>query len=67
MEAETAFVRAERGVELNTVATIDLEFSFVVFPGDTELDNTLGDGGNLQGPSVLGLLFEKGGVLEGRG
>lgn len=47
MEAKTALVGAECGVELNTVAPVDLELLFVVFPGDTELDDSLGDGGNL--------------------
>jgi len=47
MEAETALVRSKRGVELDTVATVELNLAFVVFPGDTELDDTLGNGGNL--------------------
>lgn len=67
MEAETALVGAECGVELNAVAPVDLDLLLVIFPGDTELDDSLGDGGNLQGFPVLGLLLKEGGVLEGRG
>lgn len=67
MEAETALVGAESGVELNTVAPVDLDLLLVIFPGDTELDDSLGDGGNLQGFPVLGLFLKEGGVLESRG
>jgi hypothetical protein len=41
--------------------------AFVIFPDDTELNDTLGNGHDLEGLAVLGLLLEKSGVLEGGG
>lgn len=41
--------------------------AFVIFPDDTELNNTLGNGDDLEGFAVLGLLLEKSGVLESGG
>ena len=40
MEAQTALVRTDRGTVLDTVTTIDLYFSLVIDPGNTELDDT---------------------------
>lgn len=39
--------------------------TLVVLPDNTELNNALGDGDNLQRLAVLRLLLEEGGVLEG--
>ena len=39
MEAETAFVRPDRAVELNAIALIDLDFAFVIHPGNLEHDD----------------------------
>jgi len=47
MESETTLVRTKGRVELNTVAAVDLENAVIVLPDDTELDDTLGDGGDL--------------------
>ena len=41
MEAQAALVRADGGVELHTVATVDLHLAFVVNPGHAELDHAL--------------------------
>lgn len=41
--------------------------AFVILPDNAELDDTLGDGDDLKGLAVLGLLLEKSGVLEGGG
>jgi hypothetical protein len=67
VESETALVRTKGRVELDAVTTVDLEVTLVVFPDDTELDNTLRDGGNSKSSAVLGVLLEEGAVLEGRG
>lgn len=67
MKSETTLVRAKGRVELDTVATVDLEVAGIVLPDDAELDHTLRDGDDLEGSPVLGLLLEQGAVLEGRG
>ena len=41
METETALVRSDCGVELYTVAAVDLNLTVVIDPGDTEHDNAL--------------------------
>ena len=41
--------------------------AFVIFPDNTELNNTLGDRDDLKSLAVLGLLLEKSGVLESGG
>ena len=38
MEAKTAFVRPNSAVELYTPATVNLNFTFIVYPGNTESD-----------------------------
>lgn len=67
MEPESTFVRTESGIELHTVSSIDLDLLLVVFPGHSELNDTLGDGGDLKCFSVFGVLLEEGGILEGGG
>ena len=47
MESEAALVWAKGRVELDTVAAVDLRLAFVIFPDDTELDDSLGDGDDL--------------------
>ena len=42
MEAQTALVGADRGVELHTVATVDLNLAVVIDPGNAEHDDALG-------------------------
>lgn len=65
MKTETALVWTQSGVELHTVTTVDLWLEFVVFPNNTELDDTLWNGNHGESSSVFGLLFEEGRVLEG--
>lgn len=65
VETETALVGTESRVELHTVALVDLALALVVLPDDAELDDALGDGGNLEGLLVFGVLLEEGGSLEG--
>lgn len=67
MQPQAALVGAEGRVELNTEAAIHLDIALVVLPDDTELDDTLGNGDNLEGGTVLGVLLEQGAGLEGRG
>lgn len=65
MESQSSLVGAQRGVELHTVAAVDLRLVLVVFPDDAELDDALGDGDDLEGGLVFGFLLEEGGVFEG--
>lgn len=58
MEAQTAFVWPQSGVELDTVAAIDLQLVLVIFPDDSELDHPLRDGGNLEGGLIFWILLE---------
>ncbi len=67
MEPKTTLVRSQCRIELYTVSSIDLNLILIVFPDDTELDDTLRDGGDLERGAVFGVLLEQGGVLEGRG
>ena len=65
MEPETALVRAQGRVELDTISTVDLRLSLVILPDDAELDDALWDGDDLEGGPVFGVLFEEGAVFEG--
>lgn len=64
MQPETALVGAEGRVELHAVPAVDLEGAVVVLPDDAELDHALGDGDDLEGDLVFGVLLEEGRVLE---
>lgn len=66
MEAETTLVRAQCRVELHTVSTVDVNVTIVIFPGDTELDDTLRNGNDGQAFPQFGLQMEEFGLLEGR-
>ena len=50
---------------LDAESSVDLRLALVVLPDDAELDNTLRNGGNLEGGTVLGVLLEEGAVLKG--
>lgn len=67
MEAEATLVWTEGRVELHTEATVDLDLALVVLPDNTELNDALWNGGDLQGSLVLWVLLEQGAVLEGGG
>jgi hypothetical protein len=67
VEAQAALVGTESRVELHTISTVDLDFALVVFPGNAELDHTLGNGGDLEGGLVLGVLLEERAGLESAG
>lgn len=65
MEPQTALVRTERRIELHTVAPVDMELSLVIFPDNTELDDTLGDGDDGKALLELGVNLEELRGLEG--
>ena len=65
VETETALVGTESRVELHPVTLVDLALALVVLPDNAELDDALGDGGNLEGLLVLGVLLKEGGGLKG--
>ena len=65
MEAETALVGTESRVELHAVSLLDLALALVVLPDNAELDDALGDGDNLEGLLIFGVLGEEGGGLKG--
>lgn len=67
VQTESSLVWAEGRVELDSVTTVDLDGSLVIFPDDSELDDSLWDGDNLEGGLVFWVGFEKSTVLEGRG
>lgn len=58
MQSKTTLVRTEGRVELNTVTYVDFDFTVVIFPWNTELDDTLRDLNNLEGLLVFWLLLE---------
>lgn len=65
METKPALVWSQGGVELYPVTSIHLYFILVVFPYHAELDYALGNGDDLEGGLVFGILLEEGGVFEG--
>ena len=65
MQTEAALVWAESRVELHPVAAIDLDLVLVVLPDDAELDDPFGDGDDLEGGLVFGMLLEEGAIFEG--
>ena len=64
VKSKTAFVRTKSGIELHPVSTVDLDLALVIFPDTSELDDALGDGGDLESFLVFWVLFEEGGVLK---
>ncbi len=44
VESKTALIWTKRRVELYTISAVDLNFSFIIFPSHTELDDTLWNG-----------------------
>jgi hypothetical protein len=59
METETSLVGTKSRVELDSIAAVDLHLPFVIFPDDSELDDTLGNGDDGQCLFVLGILREQ--------
>lgn len=65
VESQSSLVWSECAVELYTESTVDLDLVVVIFPDNSELDNSFWDGNDLEGGTVFWVLFEEGGVLEG--
>lgn len=64
VESQTALVGTESRVVLYTETTVHLALALVVLPHHSELDDALGNGGNLEGLFVLGVLLKQRAVLE---
>jgi hypothetical protein len=62
METKAALVRTNCGVELNTEAAVNLNLAAVIYPRNTELNNTLGLNHALDNAAcnILGALLENG-------
>jgi hypothetical protein len=67
VQPETTLVGAKGRVKLDTVAAVDLDVALVVLPDNTELNDALGNGDDLEALAVLGVLLEEGGLLKGAG
>ena len=65
MKSKSTLVWTQGGVELHTVAPVDLDFILIVLPHHPELDDAFGDGADLESGLVLGILLEKRGAFEG--
>jgi len=66
VKAETALVWSESRVELHTETPVNLEFTLIVFPDHSELDNTLWNRDDLQADFVLWVLLKEAAGLDGR-
>jgi hypothetical protein len=64
MESETTLVGTKSRVELDTVTTVKFEITLVVFPDNTELDDTLGDLNDFQAASQVRVDLEELRVLK---
>lgn len=65
VESKTTLVWTKGRVELDSVATVDLDFALVVLPDNSELDYSLRYGGDLEGFLVFWVLLKQRGVLKG--
>jgi len=52
---------------LDAISAVDLGLKLVIFPDDTELDDPLWNGNDLESFLVFRVLFEERGVFEGGG
>lgn len=59
VQTESTLVRTESRVELDSVASVDSDRSVILLPGDSELDDSLGNLDDGKGLSVLGLLLQQ--------
>ena len=66
MESKAAFVRSKGRIELHAEATVDLDLAFVVFPSNTELDDSFWHRCDLESLLVVRILFEKSAILKRR-
>lgn len=64
VESETTLVRAQSRVELDSVATVDLQLALIILPDNSELDDSLRDGDDRDDLLVLGVLLKQSGVVD---
>lgn len=64
VETKTSLVRTKGGIELHPVSAVKLWLSLIIFPDDSELDDTLGDGNDLEGSFIFWVGFEEGAVFK---
>lgn len=67
MESQTTLVWAECRVELDAKATVHLQGALVILPDDAELNDTLGNGRDLQRGAVFWVVAEERAVFESAG
>jgi hypothetical protein len=65
VQSKTTLVRTESRVELDSETSVDSNGSVIPLPGNSEVDDSLGNLDDLQSTSVLGVLLEE--RLKGRG
>lgn len=65
MESKTSLIRTQSRIELDTVSAVELWLSLVILPDNAELDDTLGDGNDLEGGFVFWVGVEEGTVFKG--
>jgi hypothetical protein len=65
VQSETTLVRTEGRVELDSETPVDGNSSIIPLPGDSEVDDSLGNLDNVKSTSVLWVLLEE--RLKGRG
>ena len=65
VESKTSLVWTQGGIELHPISSVHLDLTLVILPYDTELNDSFGDGSDLEGGLVFGVLLEEGGILEG--
>lgn len=66
MESQSSLIRTQSRVKLYSVTSVDLRFVLVIFPDNTELNYTFGNGNNLEGGFEFRVGLEEGAVFEGR-
>ena len=59
MKAQAALVWTESGVELHSIAAVNLDVCLVILPDDSKLDDALRNGANSQCLLVFGMLLKK--------
>lgn len=59
MKPQSSLVWAENRVELDSVASIDLDLALVILPGDSELDDAFGYRDDSERFPILWVLLEQ--------
>lgn len=66
MESQPAFIGPKGAIELYSVSAVYLDFSFVVLPRDSELNDALWDCRDLESLLILRMLLKKRALLKSR-